>query len=491
MTRKILQKSAVILGFLLLLISIVILFRAFESRSLPEFDPWHTWKLKSEFRSEMYHSDFTLAEYLTIESSVFRELDDKITNHINPTETNRYNRYNPGGINNAGTFPVNWNKTFELIPETIRGGALLLHGLTDSPYSLRAEGQILKEKGYYVLGLRLPGHGTIPGALVDLTWQDMAAAVEIGASHVQTRIGPQQPYLILGYSNGATLALNHVLGVLESPNKRMPDRLILFSPAMGITPYAVFANWHKLFSWFPAFEKFQWSEIYPEYDPFKYNSFPKNGGGLNHFLIQRVQKKVVQAAKTGQIELFPPILTFQSVVDDTVEVQAVIDCLYGLLPGGGHELVVFDINRNARIQAYINPECGKFLIEAEQNFERQYRLTTITNFRKQSDHVAELIRQAGSSIPQRRNLNLQWPPGIYSLSHVAIPFEPTDAIYGDGRSAPASYGVLLGTLEPRGERDVLRIPHANLMRLRYNPFFEYIHHRLVEITSLESSRQVN
>jgi alpha-beta hydrolase superfamily lysophospholipase len=49
---------------------------------------------------------------------------------------------------------------------------LLLHGLTDSPYSMRALAELFAARGWYVVGLRLPGHGTAPAALTRVTWQD-------------------------------------------------------------------------------------------------------------------------------------------------------------------------------------------------------------------------------------------------------------------------------------------------------------------------------
>jgi hypothetical protein len=54
-----------------------------------------------------------------------------------------------------------WNRSFETKQATIRGGALLIHGLTDSPYSMRAIADVLSESGVYSLALRMPGHGTL------------------------------------------------------------------------------------------------------------------------------------------------------------------------------------------------------------------------------------------------------------------------------------------------------------------------------------------
>ena len=70
------------------------------------------------------------------------------------------------------------------------GGALLIHGLTDSPYTMRAVGETLKASGYYGLALRMPGHGTVPAALTTAVWEDWLAAVRVGVCHVLERIAP-------------------------------------------------------------------------------------------------------------------------------------------------------------------------------------------------------------------------------------------------------------------------------------------------------------
>ena len=42
----------------------------------------------------------------------------------------------------------------------------------------------------------------------------MAAAVRIGVAHLATKVGPK-PLHIVGYSNGAPLAINYALDALE------------------------------------------------------------------------------------------------------------------------------------------------------------------------------------------------------------------------------------------------------------------------------------
>jgi hypothetical protein len=63
---------------------------------------------------------------------------------------------------------------------------------------------------------------------------------------------------------------------------------------------------------------------------------------------------------------------------------------------------------------------------------------------------------------------------------VAIPFPPDDVWYGDG-STNRGEQISLGTFSPRGEKQVLIVPADLLLRLRYNPFFEYQASRVVEV----------
>ena len=78
-----------------------------------------------------------------------------------------------------------------------------------------------------------------------------------------------------------------------------------------------------------------------------------------------------------------------------------------------------------------------------------------------------------------RDLGKEWPLAVYSLSHVALPFSEDDPLYG-ARNLPGQKRPSLGALSVRGERNILRVSIANLMRLRYNPFFGYMRDRMIE-----------
>lgn len=79
---------------------------------------------------------------------------------------------------------------------------------------------------------------------------------------------------------------------------------------------------------------------------------------------------------------------------------------------------------------------------------------------------------------------MAWPDDLYSLTHVALPFPPTDPLYG-GQPGSDSPGIQLGTLALRGERGVLQIPAAQMLRLRWNPFYNYLESRSLEFLGLD------
>jgi alpha-beta hydrolase superfamily lysophospholipase len=472
------RRIALLTGLLALT---VLLVWAFDSRSMPELQIWHTVSLSHEFTARDETPRSTLKDYLDREERLFRELKEKVYDRLEPTDELAFSRYLTGGPQDPRHLPRNWNRTFELVPKNIRGGALLLHGLTDSPYSLRRIGEILYARGFYVLGLRLPAHGTIPGALTKVHWEDWMAASRIGAIHVRERIGPKRPFVVCGYSNGGALAVNYSLDALVDASLPRPDRLLLFSPEIGIMKIALVANAHKLFSFLPYFAQAKWQSIEPEFDPYKYNSFSMNAAQQAYDLTIALQRQVEAMRRAGRFADFPPTLAFLSWIDATVETSATINRLFDRLENEGSELVIFDVNRSNRLAPFLKAANRAPLERIFARSDLPYRLTIITNVAGNSEGVAKRTKAPRSSAVDSTDLGMAWPRGVYSLSHVAIPFAPDDPVYGAGENAGVAYGGLpLGRLQARGETHLLIAPISRLMRLRYNPFFEYMAQRVIE-----------
>ena len=107
---------------------------------------------------------------------------------------------------------------------------------------------------------------------------------------------------------------------------------------------------------------------------------------------------------------------------------------------------------------------------------RHYRLTIVSNRSATTREVSARTRHGQESVDEP--LEQEWPPGIYSLSHVAVPFPPDDPWYGDGSDEVEH--ASLGSLSPYGERGLLIVSPAQLMRLRHNPFFDYQARRIAD-----------
>ena len=207
----------------------------------------------------------------------------------------------------------------------------------------------------YSLALRMPGHGTIPSGLVKATWEDWLAAVRMGVRHVRGRIPEGAPLILVGYSNGGALALKYTLEAIEGDGGPLPSKLVLLSPMIGVTPTARLAWWVSRLGRVPYFEKANWLDVLPEFNPFNNNSFAANAAFQTVSLTRSLQVDLDRITSRGPLDAIPPILTFQSIVDATVSTPAVIHALYDLLPANGSELVLFDVNHLAGIDVFLQP----------------------------------------------------------------------------------------------------------------------------------------
>jgi len=324
----------------------------------------------------------------------------------------------------------------------------------------------------------MPAHGTVPAALTDVEWEDWDAATRLAVREAVRRAGPSKPLHIVGFSNGGALAMKYALDALDNKQLARPDRLILISPMIGITSFARFVGIAALPALLPAFAKAAWLGILPEFNPFKYNSFPINGARQSYRLTAALQDRIARAGRNGLLDRLPPVLTFQSVVDFTVSTRAIITGLYAHLPANGSELVLFDINRGAKLGPLLRSASETVLSRILAPPPRKFRTVIITNASADTYKVVEKVTEAGAVSEQTSELALAFPSGIFSLSHVALPFPMSDALYGMEPDNSEDFGVNLGAISPRGERGVLIVNLDALLRVSSNPFFPYVLERI-------------
>ncbi|MES2219021.1 MAG: alpha/beta fold hydrolase [Pseudomonadota bacterium] len=173
------------------------------------------------------------------------------------------------------------NTPFELTPADLpknktRYGALLIHGLYDCPFVMRDLGEILQAKGLLVRSVLLPGHGTVPGALLNVTYQDWVQAVHYGVTSLAQSV---DKLFLVGFSTGGALALHYLL------NGSYPNiaGAITLAPAIKISPLARLAG-------LLAKSGRLWMHKAAEIDYAKYCSFTYNSAYQVYALSRAIQK---------------------------------------------------------------------------------------------------------------------------------------------------------------------------------------------------------
>jgi len=83
-------------------------------------------------------------------------------------------------------------------------GVLLIHGFTGSPAHMLPLGESLRDAGFSVRGVLLPGHGTAPEDMRGVTWQDWLLCCRQAAREMQARYAY---FSVAGLSMGGVLAL--------------------------------------------------------------------------------------------------------------------------------------------------------------------------------------------------------------------------------------------------------------------------------------------
>jgi len=453
---------------------------AYQVEQWPDLQPWHVASLDEEFRASQADAVTDLDDYRRLETRLFEQLQEQVIAVTPVGKGNRLNRYSAGSLVDPTNRPIDWNRTFEMAVDNPRGGILMLHGLSDSPYSVRALAKILHEQGFWVVGLRLPGHGTAPAGLTHATWQDFTAATRIAARHVRQRIGDDRPFTIMGYSNGAALAVEYSLAALEDKQLPAADSLVLLSPAIAVSPVAVLARWQERISHIPGLEKFAWTPILPEFDPYKYNSFAVNAGEQIYELTTIVERRLDRLADNGKLTQFPRVLAFQSAADSTIPPDAVVNRLLRRLTPNGHQLVLFDVNRFAEAESLLAADPESLTRALLKDPGLPFDLTVVTNQDRGTRAVVARRKKPQSSQITDEMLGISWPAGVYSLSHVALPFPPDDPLYGAVRDSDPNT-IQLGSIELHGETGLLVVPGSYFLRLRHNPFFAYLQRRVEEM----------
>jgi esterase/lipase len=190
---------------------------------------------------------------------------------------------------------------FELVPERAscpRGAdgrhakaALLLHDLGGTPYEMRDLGRALAEECYLVRAILLPGHGTVPGDLLEVDYRQWIEATRRAVASFE---GEAEHLVLVGFGLGATLAVHHALSAPPRPAPALGG-VVLLAPALGTdTPLA----WLRAPGGYSQLgPQARWARLLPDYDPVRYESLPRNAE------IQRTHLVDEAMARNALLEL--------------------------------------------------------------------------------------------------------------------------------------------------------------------------------------------
>ena len=222
------------------------------------------------------------------------------------------------------------NSPYELLPDELlfprredgrfEKGALLLHGLADSPYVMLPLARHLQSRGFLVRTVLLPGHGTCPGDLTEVDYHEWLKAAEYGVRSLQKEVNR---VYVGGYSTGAALSI-----VLAH---RQPDikGLFLLSPALGIrTKLAHLIPYVNFFT--------DWLLIHDDTDYTRYESFSVNSV-LQLYDLTRALDELTQKG----LQLSMPVFAALSVEDIVIDPLKFIDFFKNRLVSEKNFLLVY------------------------------------------------------------------------------------------------------------------------------------------------------
>ncbi len=224
-------------------------------------------------------------------------------------------------------------------PVLLRGrsrkvGVVLSHGYMAAPLEVRALGQYLARKGYWVYLPRLKGHGTAPEDLAQRSYQEWLLSMEEGYILMSNLC---RQVVMGGFSTGAALALElasrckDVAGVFAvSTPLRLQDLASRFAPVLDV--------WNKIMGRVNLNEiRKEFVENHPENPHINYMRNPISGVHELEQLMDALEPKL------AQIKM--PALVVQSQLDPVVNPKG-SERIFNRLGSTDKQYLVFNYPRH-------------------------------------------------------------------------------------------------------------------------------------------------
>jgi esterase/lipase len=303
---------------------------------------------------------------------------------------------------------------------------LLLHDLGGTPYEMRDIARAFVKGCYLVRAILLPGHGTVPGDLLEVDYRQW---VEATSSAVASFEGEAERLVLIGFGLGATLALHHAL---SAPPRSDPalGGLVLLAPALGTDAPLAWLRAPAVYSQLTP--EGPWARLLPDYDPVRFESLARNA--------QLQWQRLVEEVDARDTVLDLPV--FVAISADDVEVD----------PGAARDWFCRALTGPRRLIWYTNTPAH----------------STDCRF------IAERSSAAPADILDLSHVGLPIAPdnprygakgGYYDCSHYWEENSPNWLICVDETKTPANSEIRYGEItEANRQRHIVR-------RLTYNPDF--------------------
>jgi hypothetical protein len=118
---------------------------------------WQTYVPHELTAEELAGADWPT--WLRAEDAVMNEVKTAVSEKLPAADCTPANRYCPQSPIYPPKFAQNWNRSYILEPVgTPVGAVVLMHGLTDAPYSVRSVAEAYRARGWLAVAAR-PWHG--------------------------------------------------------------------------------------------------------------------------------------------------------------------------------------------------------------------------------------------------------------------------------------------------------------------------------------------
>ena len=207
-------------------------------------------------------------------------------------------------------------------------GALLIHGISDTTYSLRDVAEFLNSECVLIRAMLLPGHGTRPGDLLRITKEEWIEAVDFGIRSLKNEV---DYVYVVGFSLGGLLATH------AATNHTDLSGLVLLSPSLHVvySPLVWQTRWLRYVQ--------DWVDVDPNASPVRYHSMPTNGLAE----LMELKSKTIWSLRRKK-GLIPPVFAMLAEHDVSVNARKTLEVLHKASSHEKSKFVYYGDSRESR-----------------------------------------------------------------------------------------------------------------------------------------------